>query len=102
MRIDLIIHASYLLLHLLDLSVQLSYVLLILLSHACFTGTSLLQNKISVLNMLELLGLGLLLVSSVLAAIVFYLRPFGFHHFNLIKRDFQLLVKRVDVHKVLI
>ena len=102
MRVDLVIHTNHFLLHLIDLSFQLGYVTLVLLSHADLSGASLLQNQICVLNVLQLLGLGLLLQSGVLAAIVFYLRSLSLHDFDLIERDLQLLVEGVNVHEFLI
>ena len=70
--------------------------------HSLFSLTCLLQYQILLLNVFELLGLGFLLQASLLTATLFYLSALCFHDFDLVQRDFKLLVERMDVQEILI
>ena len=72
MGLDLVSHLDDFLLHVVDLAIQLCYVVLVLLTHGCISVTALLQYKVLLLDMLKLFRLSFMRESGVLPAVVLY------------------------------
>ena len=70
MGLNLISHLDDLLLHVIDLAIQLCYVVLVLLTHGCISVAALLQYKVLLLDVLELFGLSFMSEGGVLPAVV--------------------------------
>ena len=102
MSLNLIGHRHNLLLHRIHLLVQLRNVLNVLLPHGLLTLAGLLHDQVLLLDVLQLLTLGFLLQRRQLPATLVNFRPFSLHHLDLIKRNLELFVERMHVHKVLI
>ena len=72
------------------------------MAHCLLALTGLLHDEVLLLDVLELLALGLLLERGQLPATLVDLSALRLHHLDLVQRHLELLVKRVHVQEVLV